>query len=186
MFRCRHVRCCWEFAQEQTYESLIHLVMYVGLSHFSCVCLCDPLDSSVPGILQARILERVAISFSRGSSPTQGLNLRLLCLRHWQVRSFPLALPSHIYKLFKTLKHFLSYSLFTTFVYSKVIWLYIYKFFLMFFSTVVHYKVLKIAPSAMVGPCLSVLFSSLYLLIPKVSFILPHPPLVTVSCLPCL
>ena len=42
--------------------------MYVGLSHFSCVCLCDPLDSSVPGILQARILERVAISFSRGSS----------------------------------------------------------------------------------------------------------------------
>ena len=35
--------------------------------------LCDPLDCSlpgsyVPGILQARILEWVAISFSRGSS----------------------------------------------------------------------------------------------------------------------
>ena len=35
--------------------------------------LCDPIDCSLPGssihgILQARILERVAISFSRGSS----------------------------------------------------------------------------------------------------------------------
>ena len=39
----------------------------------SCPTLCDPMDcslsgSSVHGILQARILEWVAISFSRGSS----------------------------------------------------------------------------------------------------------------------
>jgi len=39
----------------------------------SCLTLCDPMDcsplgSSVYGILQARILEWVAISFSRGSS----------------------------------------------------------------------------------------------------------------------
>ena len=39
----------------------------------SCPTLCDPIDcsppgSSVHGILQARILEWVAISFSRGSS----------------------------------------------------------------------------------------------------------------------
>ena len=39
------------------------------LSRFSRVTLCDPIDSSplgssVPGILQARILEWVAISFS--------------------------------------------------------------------------------------------------------------------------
>ena len=38
-----------------------------------CLTLCDPMDcspsgSSVHGILQARILEWVAISFSRGSS----------------------------------------------------------------------------------------------------------------------
>ena len=38
-----------------------------------CLTLCDPVDcsppgSSVHGILQTRILERVAISFSRGSS----------------------------------------------------------------------------------------------------------------------
>ena len=39
----------------------------------SCPTLCDPVDcspsgSSVHGILQARILEWVSISFSRGSS----------------------------------------------------------------------------------------------------------------------
>ena len=39
----------------------------------SCLTLCDPLDCSLPGspihgIFQARILEWVAISFSRGSS----------------------------------------------------------------------------------------------------------------------
>ena len=39
----------------------------------SCLTLCDPMDCSLPGssvhgILQARILEWVAIPFSRGSS----------------------------------------------------------------------------------------------------------------------
>ena len=44
----------------------------------SCLTLCDPMDcgppgSSVPGILQAKILEWVAISFSRGSSQPRDL-----------------------------------------------------------------------------------------------------------------
>ena len=52
----------------------------------SCLTLCDPMDysppgSSVHGILQARILELVAMSFSSGSSLTQGLNLGLLHCR---------------------------------------------------------------------------------------------------------
>ena len=34
----------------------------------SCLTLCDPTDYTVHGILQARILEWVADSFSRGSS----------------------------------------------------------------------------------------------------------------------
>ena len=34
----------------------------------SCPTLCDPMDYTVHGILQARILEWVAIPFSRGSS----------------------------------------------------------------------------------------------------------------------
>ena len=43
----------------------------------SCLTLCDPVDcsppgSSVHGILQARILEWVAVSFSRGSSWPRG------------------------------------------------------------------------------------------------------------------
>ena len=50
-----------------------------------CLILCDPVDCSPPGstvhgILQARILEWVAIPFSRGVFPTQGSNLCLLHL----------------------------------------------------------------------------------------------------------
>ena len=36
------------------------------------------------GILQARVLEWVAISFFRGIFPTQGRNPRLLFILHWQ------------------------------------------------------------------------------------------------------
>ena len=58
------------------------------LNHFSCVrLLCDPMDCSLPGfsvhgILQARILEWMAISFSRGSSQPRDQTrvLRLLAL----------------------------------------------------------------------------------------------------------
>ena len=35
----------------------------------SCPTLCDPMDYTVCGILQARILEWVAFPFSRGSNP---------------------------------------------------------------------------------------------------------------------
>ena len=60
--------------------------------------LCNPMDysppsSSVLGIFQARILEQVAISFSRGIFPTQELNPHLLHLLHWQMNSLPLAPP---------------------------------------------------------------------------------------------
>ena len=34
----------------------------------SCPTLCDPMNCTVHGILQARILKWVAVSFSRGSS----------------------------------------------------------------------------------------------------------------------
>ena len=34
----------------------------------SCLTLCDPMDYTVHGILQARILEWEAVPFSRGSS----------------------------------------------------------------------------------------------------------------------
>ena len=51
---------------------------------------CSPPDFSVHGILQARILEWVDISPSRGSSQPQIWNLDLLWLLRWQVGSLPL------------------------------------------------------------------------------------------------
>ena len=56
---------CWEGCG-------VHVCVCVSQS-----CLCDPMDNSLPGstvheILQARILEWVAIPFSRGSSWPRG------------------------------------------------------------------------------------------------------------------
>ena len=61
----------------------------------SCMILCDPMDcspsgSSIHGIFQARILEQVAVSSSRGIFQTQGWNLHLL---HWQVDFLKLESP---------------------------------------------------------------------------------------------
>ena len=61
----------------------------------SCPTLCNPMDSSPPGsrvhgIFPARILEWVAISFSRVIVLTQGSNLRLHHLLHWQADPLPL------------------------------------------------------------------------------------------------
>ena len=47
----------------------------------SYVTLCDPMDYRVHGILQARLLEWVAVPFSRGIFPTQGSNPGLLHCR---------------------------------------------------------------------------------------------------------
>ena len=62
--------------------SYIYICMCVyvcvhAMSLHSCPALCDPMDCSLPGfsahgVLQARLLEWVAISFSRGFFPTQG------------------------------------------------------------------------------------------------------------------
>ena len=48
----------------------------------SCLTLCDPMDFTVRGILQARILEWVgSLSLLQGIFPTQGLNPGLLHCR---------------------------------------------------------------------------------------------------------
>ena len=61
----------WQYGLQPTRAR--RLAAAAAKSLQSCPTLCDPIDgsppgSSVPGILQARILEWVAISFSRGSS----------------------------------------------------------------------------------------------------------------------
>ena len=62
------------------------MLLLLLLSRFSRVQLCNPMECSPPvfsvhGILQARILEWVAIPFSKGSFLTQGSNLGLLHCR---------------------------------------------------------------------------------------------------------
>ena len=52
---------------------------------------CSPPGSSVPAILQARILDWVAISFSRGSSWPMDWTCASSIYLHWQVGSLPLA-----------------------------------------------------------------------------------------------
>ena len=81
------------------FSNLLNFCMCVcAQSLQSCLTLCDHLDcsppcSSVHRISQAEIVEWVAISFSRGIFPTQGLNSSLLCPLHWHLGSLPLAPP---------------------------------------------------------------------------------------------
>ena len=107
----------WERVVETGWQSLyfsfekISLLPQMLYSFWLCMCAakslqscptlynamdCSPPGSSVHGILQARILERVAIPFSRVSSWPRGLNLGIepmsLCLLHWQVGSLWLLL----------------------------------------------------------------------------------------------
>ena len=62
---CSHeIKRCWFFSYDQSAAAAA-----AAKSPQSCPTLCDPIDSSpkgspVPGILQARTLEWVAISFS--------------------------------------------------------------------------------------------------------------------------
>ena len=89
---CSHPSVCWQtlFTRELAVELWMQLAFYLltvpSRFYFNvwvrkvkvkvaqlCLTLCDPVDWSLPGscvhgILQARILEWVAISFSRGSS----------------------------------------------------------------------------------------------------------------------
>ena len=63
-----------------------------------CWTLCDPMDCSPPssyvhGILQARILEQVAMLSSRGCSWLRNWTPVSLCLLHWQEGSLPLVPP---------------------------------------------------------------------------------------------
>ena len=89
-----------------------HAISWISASAESlqvCPTLCNPMDcspqgSSVRKILQARIMEWVAMLFSRGL-PTQGSNLHLLRLLHWRVASVPLAPPGKHYSLLRNQYH---------------------------------------------------------------------------------
>ena len=72
----------------------VHVHMFTQ----SCLTLCNLMDcsppgSSVHGIFQERILERVAISYSRGSSRSRDWTW-VSCISYWQADSLPLAPPA--------------------------------------------------------------------------------------------
>ena len=54
---------------------------------------CSPPGSSVHGTLQARMLEWVASSYSKGSSPPRDRNHISYTAWHWQADSLPLVSP---------------------------------------------------------------------------------------------
>ena len=78
----------------------------------SCPNLCNPMDCSQPGstvhgILQARILDQVAIPFSRGIFPTQESNPGLLHYRrilyHLSHQGSPLDQWGSLYMFFTSI-----------------------------------------------------------------------------------
>ena len=76
-------------------------MLYSVLVAQSCLSLCDPMDCSLPsssvrGILQARILEWVAIFLLQGIFQSQGSNSSLLSLLCWRADSLPLAPPGKV------------------------------------------------------------------------------------------
>ena len=80
----RHQRACLNLKQHVRAKSLQ-----------PCLTICDSMDhnppgSSVHGILEAGILERVTMSSSWGSAQPRDL-ARVSRLLHWQVGSLPLA-----------------------------------------------------------------------------------------------
>ena len=80
--RLHTVHGVWRVGQEWMTEH-VHIYTRVSISQ-SCLTLWDPLDCSLPGssihgIFQARILEWIAISFSRGSSrPSHRIQVSLV------------------------------------------------------------------------------------------------------------
>ena len=95
--------CCFTVA-----EGISAIFWAVSISRSevaqSCTTLCDPIDcslpgSSIPGIFQARILEWVAISFSRGSSwprdRTQVSHIAVRCFTLWATRKAPISRGGH-------------------------------------------------------------------------------------------
>ena len=71
---------------------------------------CSPPGSSVHGILQARMLEWVAVLL-RGIFLTQGSHLCLLHLLHWQAGSLLLASPGMDIPLHRFIFSFLTAAL---------------------------------------------------------------------------
>ena len=99
----------WSDSSLPLYFSLPHSLIYSHTGNFYQERSSDPVDCSSPGssahgILQARVLEWVAISFSRGSSPPRDWT-QISCIAgrrftFWATREAPI-LSNGIIKSFK-------------------------------------------------------------------------------------
>ena len=106
-----------------------------GLVTKSCPTLCDPTDcghlpdSSVHGIFQTRILEWVAISFSRGSSPPRDW-IWVSCIAgrfftNWATKEAPYYIytdinTTHRYNFMAALKKWINVIYWNIFIYLKI------------------------------------------------------------------
>ena len=102
LFHCPQEQCFrvsyWPTDKTHGNNNSSEFQRWFGLVAQSCPTPCDPMDYSLPGssvygILQARILEWVAISFSRGSSQprnrTQVSCIAGRILTNWAMREGP-------------------------------------------------------------------------------------------------
>ena len=89
-YRCTYkyiYTCCCHIPQGSLYPSVGNILLLLCVSAQSRLTLCDPMNCSLPGssvhgIIQARRLEQVTISFSRGSSWT-GDGTLVSCISRW-------------------------------------------------------------------------------------------------------
>ena len=121
---------------------------------------CSPPGSSVPGILQERILDWVAMpSFRESSQPRDGTcNPHLLRLLHWQVNSLPLVPPvmSYIY----------AYIHMNIYIKLSKIYTYMHIYSFSYFSIMVYYRILNIVLCAIqLTLFIQSIYSTLHLLI---------------------
>ena len=84
----------WESRNSSQNKSHLLISDKVKVSQ-SCPTLCNPTDCTVHGILQARILEWVAYSFSRGSSQPRN-RTGVSCIAggfftNWAIREVPIS-----------------------------------------------------------------------------------------------
>ena len=101
----------------------IYACIWWWFSHYVVSHCCDRVDcsppgSSVHGILQARILERVAISFSRGSSQPKNLT-RVSCIvgrwfTNWAMREVHTCIYIYVKCICINVTYILSYTFIKT------------------------------------------------------------------------
>ena len=91
--------CEREIPSDKSTTSSLHWIFILDIHCFkslvteSCLTLCSPADcsppgSSIHGILQARILECVAIPVSREASQPKDQTC-ISCFQHWQAGTLP-------------------------------------------------------------------------------------------------